>query len=113
VNGTTAASSSNNEVRIVEVFVHGYPFNGKFNYETAKQKINGSWSNWSFPVFIKNPGYYRIVAHVIDNTGRDNSAETTINIPFVASSEQQDHNKKKIALVDNTFTDAAYSPNAF
>ena len=113
VNGTTAPSSSNNEVRIVELFVHGYPFNGKFQYENATQKINGNWSNWSFPISIKNPGYYRIVAHVLDSSGKENWTETTINIPFIASQEQQNHNKKKIALVDDTFTDAAYSTNAF
>jgi hypothetical protein len=113
VNGTTAASDPANPVKVVEVFVHGYPFNGKFNYETAKQKINGNWSNWSFPVFIGYPGYYRIVAHVIDNTGRDNSTEVTINVPFIASHDHQSYNKKKIALVDNKFTDAAYGPNAF
>ena len=113
VNGTTNASAPYKEVKLVEVYVHGYPFDGKFYYEPARQKINGSWSEWSFPVSIKSPGYYRIIAHVLDNTGRENWTETTVNIPLIASQEQQDQNKKKIAIVDNTFTDAAYSPNAF
>jgi hypothetical protein len=112
VNGTTD-SGPGNEIKLVEVFVHGYPFNGTYHFETATQKIKGNWSNWSFPVVIKNPGYYRIVAHALDNTGRENWTETTINVPFIASQEQEGQNKKKIALVDNTFTDAAYSPNAF
>ncbi|HJT50190.1 MAG TPA: N,N-dimethylformamidase beta subunit family domain-containing protein [Nitrososphaeraceae archaeon] len=113
VNGTSTPSDPNSDVKIVEVFVHGYPFNGNYHYENATQKISGNWSNWSFPLTVKSPGYYRIVAHALDSTGRENWTETTVNIPFIDSKSQHVHDKKKIALVDNTFTDAAYSPGAF
>jgi N,N-dimethylformamidase beta subunit-like, C-terminal len=111
INGT--AFDSGKGVKNVQVFVHTFPFDGDFTLKFATPVTPGNWSRWSFPIFINTPGTYRIVAEATDDTGNQNWAETTINIPFIASQEQQDHNKKKIAVVRPTFTEAAYNNHGF
>ena len=118
VNGTTSDSSS--AVQKVEVFAHRYPFNDVFKFKTANPVSEGNWSEWSASIPINTTGVYRILAHVMDNQGNNNWTEVKIFVPFLSNSTGRAADVQgsplqvpKIAIVNPTFTEAAYSRHAF
>jgi hypothetical protein len=121
VNGTTFDSGSG--IQEVEAFAHKYPFNDVFEFKKANlmPKEEDGWSKWSISLPLASTGIYRILIQAKDNEGNVNWSETRINVPFFADSTNRSEEEaaaitsslKKIALVVPTFTEAAYSPNAF
>ncbi len=135
------AANSSAGISKVEAFVHGYPFNGLYPFLPAHPVSPGNWSSWSMTLDIPTPGTYRILAQATDMSGRQNWDQVVLNViaPVNASapiqvgdSSQQGkitngtlaaspsppmpYNppiKKRIAFVDPTFTDAAYTPGGF
>jgi prepilin-type processing-associated H-X9-DG protein len=78
------------------------------NFETS------DWSKWSITLPINASGAYRILAHAIDGAGKENWDETRIIVPYTAASTTIGSDAvKRIAIVEPTFTQAAYIPNAF
>jgi hypothetical protein len=94
----------------------------------------GNWTKWSIPIRVNSTGVYRILAHVVDNTGYQNWTEEKIYVPFfsgIKGTEQSLSNVRpsanstaygwnaslsqlrRIAIVVPTFTETAYSPHAF
>ena len=120
VNGSATTSGSGNTIQKVELIAHKYPFPNIFNFTTANPISKGNWSKWSIQIPINHTGFYRILAHITDNQGNENWTETKINIPFFSHSKGQSDMKsssipqlKRIAIVVPTFTETAYSTDAF
>ena len=127
----------------IEVFINKYPFDGKYSYVFTKPFMgtDGNTSNtsdkiynWSFPVALESSGVYRILAHAQDSSNNNRWDEINVYVPFNASMSSRfplalsesindgnsnstnsasSANKTRIALVNPTFTDGAYGPNAF
>ena len=115
VNGTVFDGDLN--VENVEVLIHGYPFDERFDYVSANlQKINDSleyselfgnvtksvtanasvsnidysgYLKWSVPLEVDKPGVYRILAHAEDSAGNDDWDSVIIHVPFILSDENQ------------------------
>jgi hypothetical protein len=124
VNGTTFDSGSG--IQEVEAFAHKFPFNDVFEFKKANlmPKQEDGWSKWSISLSLASTGIYRILVQAKDNEGNVNWSETRINVPFFAGnstnrSEEEESaaaitsSLKRVALVIPTFTEAAYSTNAF
>jgi hypothetical protein len=115
INGTSPLTPD--QIQKVEVSVQKYPFSGQFLYKEATTTVAyDNSSRWSIPVNFNSSGVYRILSHLIDNSGNQHWDEININVPFVLTNESNSYSHGKvarIALVNPTFTEAAYSPNAF
>jgi len=110
VNGT----SRSDLVEKIEVLVQKYPFDDIYDYEPANPVSPNNWSTWSFQARINETGYYMIQAYIVDESGNENWTQSSINVPFLypTYNETMAH-QTKIALVDSSFTNSAYGPNAF
>lgn len=117
VNGTAFDSGSG--IEEVEALAHTYPFNNVFNFKKANlmPEEKGGRSKWSISLPFNSTGIYRILVHAKDKAGNESWDEARINVPFFANSSNGSEASitplKKIAIVIPTFTEAAYSPNAF
>jgi hypothetical protein len=113
VEGTAFDNESG--IQKVEAFIHTIPFDNRFPYKLATPAAPGDWSSWSIELDISEAGTYRILARATDNAGRSNWYVSTIQIPFVAEKflPQKPDYKHRIALVEPTFTSAAYGPGGF
>jgi hypothetical protein len=134
VNGS--ASDADGNLEKVEIFINKYPFGGtdaSFNGSIGSASDNEHKNiDWSFPVDFDSSGVYRILAHAEDNSKNNKWAEMIIYIPFnsydfsspqmlnsqvaqrdINNDASSVDNTTKIAIVNPTFTDAAYGPNAF
>jgi glucose/arabinose dehydrogenase len=113
VNGSAYDSESG--IQKVEAFTDTFPLDDKYPFNKATPIAPGNWSKWSIPLNINNTGYNRILVKATDNVGNENWDETTINIlgqratTAVVLPEQA---KNRIAFVEPTFTDTAYSGNS-
>lgn len=114
VNGSVFDSDQN--IENVEVLIHGYPFDEKFDYLPANlQRINDSvehsefynktkvdsdndfksnknnseYFKWSIPLQVDQPGVYRVLAHAEDVTGNDDWDSITVHVPFISSYKNQ------------------------
>jgi hypothetical protein len=83
--------------------------------EEGNENDNSDWSKWSITLPINGSGAYRILARAIDGAGNENWDESRIIVPYVVPPPVAtvSDSKKAIALVDPTFTETAYSDNAF
>jgi hypothetical protein len=111
----------------VELFVNKYPFDGEYTsvlrWPIESTSDHEQEINWSFPVHFDSPGVYRLLAHAEDSTKHNVWDEIVIYTPHqqtshVAQGEMyNDHNSAgsitKIAIVNPTFTSAAYGKDAF
>jgi hypothetical protein len=114
INGT--AFDSGSRIKKVEAFSHTFPFNDQFPYKLATPTTPGNWSKWSFPLIINTTGTYRILIKATDNAGNENWAEKLINIPFILGTNEAtsvEHSKPSIAIINPTFTNAAYREHGF
>jgi hypothetical protein len=120
---------------------YSYVFTKPFmNTDGDAYNTIGKIYNWSFPVVFESSGVYRILAHAQDSSKNSRWDEINVYIPFntsmsstrfplvtesLALSESSNNgnsnstnsassgNQTRIAIVNPTFTDAAYGPNAF
>lgn len=135
VNGS--ASDADGNLERVQILVNKYPFDETGASLFDESLRSGSDNNhknidWSFPVHFDSSGVYRILAHAEDSSKNNKWAEMIMYIPFNLSEfsspnmlnsqvAQRDINNDassvdnitKIAIVNPTFTDAAYGPNSF
>ena len=115
VNGTSYDNQSG--IRKVEVMSQTYPLNDRYEFKLATPVAYNNWSEWSIPISIETPGIYRIMAHAVDKAGNENWHESIMSVPFFAASNSSTLNPQNhsmhVAFVNPTFTDAAYSPDAF
>ena len=129
-------ANSSDGIAKVEAFAHGYPFNEKYPFIPAEPVSPGNWSSWSITLDLNTTGSHRILAKATDNSGRENWDEVILNVVAPVNStgqseelnstlqdkvnssislpsDQQPPTKKRIAFVDPTFTDAAYTADGF
>jgi hypothetical protein len=129
-------ANSSDGIAKVEAFAHGYPFNEEYPFIPAEPVSPGNWSSWSITLDLNTTGSHRILAKATDNSGRENWAEVILNVVAPVNStgqskefnstlqdkvnssislpsDQQPPTKKRIAFVDPTFTDAAYTADGF
>jgi hypothetical protein len=124
VNGTVYDGESG--IQDVEAFIHKYPFDDVFEFKKAdiisdnniQHNPNGAEdpSKWSISLSVESPGIYRILAHAKNNAGNESWIDGRFNVPFILDSSQpslSSSSLKKIALVIPSFTEAAYSQDAF
>jgi hypothetical protein len=121
VNGTVY--DDENGIQIVEAFAHKYPFNDVFEFKKTdiipdnNMQFNDNGadgaSRWSISLPVDSPGIYRVLVHAKDSAENENWTETRFNVPFILDSSSSSSSIKKIAVVVPTFTEAAYTPNAF
>ncbi len=139
VNGSVFDSDLN--VENVEVLIHGYPFDGQFDYIPANlQRINDSMTyaelfdnmtnntsdsnkdysgylKWSVPLQVDKPGVYRILAHAEDSAGNDDYDGVIVHVPFILNHNNESNVNSslpiRIALVNPVFTETAYSSDGF
>jgi hypothetical protein len=113
-------------IQDVEAFIHKYPFDDVFEFKKAdiisdnniQHNPNGAEdpSKWSISLSVESPGIYRILAHAKNNAGNESWIDGRFNVPFILDSSQpslSSSSLKKIALVIPSFTEAAYSQDAF
>jgi plastocyanin len=110
INGTS--SDNGTGVKIVEVRVD------KNKYLTTTTKSHGNWSYWSVPIDINDTAPHRILARATDYSGNQNWEDITINSPIGLGTLPPEtapvmDKKNRIAFVEPTFTNAAYSANHF
>jgi hypothetical protein len=120
LSGAYKPGVTNTIITNVEVSYHDNTKNISFPYEPANPSTPGNWSRWSVKLDLNSTGYYRILARVTDIKGNQAWNSTTIHVPFIftgtkktASPTELQHNNLKIALVQNTFTESAYSSGGF
>ena len=129
-------ANSSDGIAKVEAFAHGYPFNEEYPFIPAEPVSPGNWSSWSIILDLNTTGSHRILAKATDNSGRENWDEVILNVVAPVNStgqseelnstlqdkvnssislpsDQQPPTKKRIAFVDPTFTDAAYTADGF
>jgi hypothetical protein len=125
-------ANGSNGISKVEAFAHGYPFKEEYPFLLAEPVSPGNWSSWSITLDLFSTGSHSILAKVTDNSGRENWDEVTLNVvaPVNSTGQTQESNssqqdkmnssilpsspaKKRIALVDPTFTQAAYTKDGF
>jgi hypothetical protein len=85
-------------------------------YKLATQVSEASWLKWYIPLTINNTGYYRILARLTDSLGNQAWDSVTIQVPFFYDTQisvPESKEKTRIAFVQNTFTESAYSENGF
>jgi parallel beta-helix repeat protein len=105
INGTTSHSSASG-IKEVEVLVNKIPSNVTASYKLAIPLAQGNWSRWSFPVVLQQAGLYSVKARVTDNAGDQDTSDVTIHFPDYIYN-------KRVALVEPTFTYAAYRSGGF
>ncbi len=107
INGTTSASGGSG-IKEVEVLVNKIPSNNNVTsaYKLAIPIAQGNWSKWSFPIVLQQTGLYLVKARVTDIAGNQNTSNVIIHFPDYIY-------KKRVALVENTFTYAAYRSGGF
>jgi hypothetical protein len=114
VQGT--AYDNENGIHKVEAFIHPVPFDGELRYQLAAPIAPGDWSSWSIELDVNEPGTHKIIVQATNELDKPNWYEVTVNIPFLAEDlapDQAPNYKHKIALVEPTFTSAAYGPGGF
>jgi hypothetical protein len=111
INGTSYDALGSG-ISKIEAFVHTFPFNFKYPYRIV-EPLENDWSRWTFAVNLNSTGVFRVSVHIVDNLGNENWAEILINYPFNLGERVNDKLSPRVAIIDNTFTDAAYSKNAF
>ena len=130
VNGNAFSSGNdfNNHIRKVEVSYHDNTYNKTYPYRLTEPFLSQNWTHWSIKLNFNVTGYYRILARVTNEAGNQEWDSVTIHIPiliepntgdsnkldhYATNNNRIDYNNTKVAFVQNTFTEAAYSPHGF
>jgi hypothetical protein len=106
INGTTTSHSGSSGIKEVDVLLNKVPSNGTAAYKLAIPSTQGNWSRWSFPVVLQQTGLYSVKARATDYAGNQATSNVILNFPAYISN-------KRIALVEPTFTYAAYRNGSF
>jgi plastocyanin len=110
VRGTSLDNGSG--IKIVEVHVD------KNKYSTAVPENITDWSSWSITIKVDDTQPHRIQARATDNSGNQNWDDITINTPLVIGKffpavAAVNGEENRVAFVEPTFTNAAYSDDHF
>jgi len=115
INGSVI--DNDNNIKNVEVLIHGYPFEQKYDYVPAilqgvnrsiesedlyenetktmsDRKSNGNITesehlNWSASLQVDRPGVYRVLAHAEDSVGNDDWDGSLVHVPFIINQDNQ------------------------